>query len=153
MAGHPHARVPRLEEAARAVDLTLVVDAKDADGVEAIVGDLERADALGRAIFIGGLAVLVAVRAALPEAPIVLSWPQTAPPETDVLEQVRPRALNLPWEIVDAAAVASVGAQGHEVWTYCVDTARDARRATELGLVGLISNDVPATRGIVEGAA
>jgi glycerophosphoryl diester phosphodiesterase len=142
--GHPSARVPHLEEVAEAVGLRLVVDGKDPDLVPAMVDALRRHDALGRSWFIGEPHVLGAVRRALPEAPIILSWSGDQMPPDDLLGSLRPVAINLRWDGLAESVCRAALERGLQVWTYCVDDKDQAARATALGIEGLITNDLPS---------
>lgn len=139
----PSVRVPTLEEAASATDLQLVVDLKDPAGVRAVMSHLRAASSVAEPLFIGESAPLLAVRRAVPGAKIVLSV-RDPHPDPALLDQIRPWALNLPWELVDAQAADQVREQGYALWTYCVDTADDLDTALALGVEGVISNDLDA---------
>ncbi|MDF2826797.1 MAG: glycerophosphodiester phosphodiesterase [Mycobacterium sp.] len=137
------AHVPTLAEVAGAVDLELIVDLKNGDGVHHVMDQLKAAGAANRARFIGEPEVLTQVRRALPDAEIVLSHDLERDP-TDLVTAIRPIALNLPWDRVDSTTAAQVRDYGCSLWTYCVDTPADLERAMSLGATGIISNNIPA---------
>ncbi|MEV1246653.1 glycerophosphodiester phosphodiesterase [Nonomuraea sp. NPDC050022] len=141
---HPEARIATLDEVAEKVDLRLVVDGKDPALVPAIIETLRRCDALARSCFIGAPDVLGAVRDALPDAELILSWSGTESPAPDLLDRLRPSTINLPWKDFAEPVCRAALQGGYQVWTYSVDTRADAERAKRLGVEGLISNDLPS---------
>ncbi|MEV0732681.1 glycerophosphodiester phosphodiesterase family protein [Polymorphospora sp. NPDC050346] len=152
-AEEPEARLPTLGEVADAVDLRLVVDGKDPDLVPTIVEVLRRHDALARSCFIGEPGVLGEVRRVLPDAEIILSWAGERPPPPELLDTIRPAALNLRWAGLSDETYRAVRELGHQIWTYCVDDATQARRALRLGIDAVITNDLPAVAPVLAGVA
>lgn len=145
-------RIATLAEVARSIGIRLVVDGKDAALVAAIAEVLASADALERSCFIGEPQVLTAVREHLPTAEIILSWVGPDLPPADLLDRIRPQALNLRWDSLTEASVAAAAERGYQMWSYCLDDAEQAGLAIGWGVHGLISNDVPAVAPLVTAA-
>ncbi|MEV6963970.1 glycerophosphodiester phosphodiesterase [Hamadaea sp. NPDC051192] len=144
--GDPDERIPTLAEVAETVPIRLVVDNKEPALVPAVATTLRAAGALDRSVFIGEWQVLTVVREHLPEAEIVLSWVGPDLPPDDLLQSVRPQALNLRFDSLTEQSVHHAAGLGYRMWTYCVDDPAATERALAWDVEGLISNDLAAVR-------
>ncbi|MCP2329602.1 glycerophosphoryl diester phosphodiesterase [Hamadaea flava] len=144
--GDPDERIPTLAEVAETVPIRLVVDNKEPALVPAVAATLWAVGALDRSVFIGEWQVLTVVRERLPEAEIVLSWVGPDLPPDDLLQSVRPQALNLRFDSLTEQSVHHAADLGYRMWTYCVDDPAATKRALAWDVEGLISNDLAAVR-------
>lgn len=139
--------LPTLAQVAAELTITLIVDCKGTGTVGRAVSALRAAGALPRCVFIGQAEVLREVRAELPDARLALSWPGASTPPPDLLEQLRPEIMNVRWADLAESSLDTYRAAGLTTWwTYTIDDADALRRAVELGITGIITNDLPLIR-------
>jgi glycerophosphoryl diester phosphodiesterase len=138
------ASIPTLEEVLDATRIMLVVDVKTATMLPAIDAMIARRGQYPRIVFNGEPAMAEAVRNAIPQARILMSWSRPQMPPDELFARVRPFAVNLKWTAENAAAVPAYARKGCAVWCWTVDDADDARRAREAGVAAIISNDLAA---------
>jgi glycerophosphoryl diester phosphodiesterase len=138
------ASIPTLEEVLDGTRVALVIDVKVATMLPAIDAMITRRGQYPRVVFNGEPAMAEAVREAIPQARILMSWSRPQLPPDDLLARVRPFAVNLKWTAENAAAVPAYARKGCAVWCWTVDDAGDARRARDAGVAAIISNDLAA---------
>lgn len=125
------------------LDLTEVGQAEPA--VEAV-----RAAGLGpRAYYCGGLAALRRVRALDADAEIALTWKTSLRPAQGLLEELRPRWLNLRFGLVDPATVAWAREHGLLVAAWTADWERSMLRLLDLGVDAVTTNRLGALRRMI----
>lgn len=136
--------IPTLSEVAAALTITLIVDCKGTGTVARAVPVLRAAGALPRCVFIGQADVLREVRAELPDARLALSWPGDSTPAPQLLAELRPEIMNVRWADLAESSLETYRAAGLTTWwTYTIDDVDALRRALELGITGIITNDLP----------
>jgi len=148
--GSPGLRIPTLAEALKAVAGTpagqLLIDLDEPGPAAAAwtaVTDLGAEDRVG---FCGPVGAMLAIRELAPAAEVSLTWRQPRLPGRRLLEELRPRRLNPPFGMVDAALVAAArdAGLGTAVWT--VDLRRTMRRMAAAGVDSITSNRVALLR-------
>jgi glycerophosphoryl diester phosphodiesterase len=120
---------------------TLLFDCKVPSSIVAIRNMIESRMQWERVVFIGEPEILEVVRAAIPEARIVMSWsnPQMPPPQ--LLDRIKPFAVNIEWNDANGAGAPAIRSKGYDVWCYTVDDVSTARRALDARINGIITND------------
>jgi glycerophosphoryl diester phosphodiesterase len=135
-------RVPLLADALDRVPVEVMVDAADAVALVAALDVVRRAGALGRCLFVGDLAGLLAVRDAAPAARIGLTWTDVRLPDTDLLHRLRPEYFNPYWKLVNASVVAAMHRKGLAVSAWTVDDPEAMATLAAAGVDALISNQI-----------
>ncbi|MFD5425781.1 glycerophosphodiester phosphodiesterase [Streptomyces sp. NPDC127084] len=138
-------RVPTLHEALTAVGghrLMLDLPGADESSVRAVAGAVRDSGAADRVYYCGGLAAMVAVRAADPGAEIALTWTTLAPPRPVLLDVLRPRWLNYRFGLVSQELADRVHADGLLLSAWTADTRRTMRRLVRGGVDSITTNRV-----------
>jgi glycerophosphoryl diester phosphodiesterase len=136
--------IPTLEEVLDATRVPLVVDIKAPTMLAAVDAMIARRGQYPRIVFNGEPPMAEAVRDAIPDARILMSWARPELPPDALLARVRPFAVNLKWTAENAAAVTAYAQKGCAVWCWTVDDPQEARQAKEAGVAAIISNDLVA---------
>lgn len=146
--------LPALADVAADIAITLIVDCKGAGTVARAVPVLRAAGALPRCVFIGQPDVLEEVRAELPDARLALSWSGASTPPPELLARLRPEIMNVRWADLAESSLDTYRAAGLTTWwTYTIDDVDALRRALELGITGIITNDLPLIGAAAASAA
>ena len=145
--------IPTFEEVLDGTRATLIIDSKSIPVIPALAESLRRRNAFERVRFIGEPPILEAVRKTVPDARIIMSWARPELPPADLVERIRPFAINLRWDEDSPNTARLFAREGFELWTYTIDDPALARAALEAGVRGIISNDVAAVRDVVRGRA
>jgi glycerophosphoryl diester phosphodiesterase len=149
-AGRDGFAIPAFEEVlATFRDAMFLVDLKTDEVIAPALRELRRhGDALDRAIFVaareGGLAALLRLRGAEPDALIGLDWIEPAPPGQDLLDALRPQFFGPRWQVADACGVPVMRERGCQVWVGPLAAEADLTDAYAYGVDGIVSDDVDA---------
>jgi glycerophosphoryl diester phosphodiesterase len=145
--------VPDLSEALAALRdggrARVLLDLTEAEQAEPTV-EAVRAAGLGpRAYYCGGLAALRRVRALDADAEIALTWKTSLRPAPRLLDELRPRWLNLRFGLVDPATVAWAREHGLLVAAWTADWERSMLRLLDLGVDAVTTNRLGALRRMI----
>jgi glycerophosphoryl diester phosphodiesterase len=135
-------RIPDLSEVLAAVEVPVMVDVPSVDVLEASLAVVERAKAIERCVFAGNTEALRRLRQLAPSARIALTWDHPHLPEHALLTETRPEWFNPYWRLVTPAVVEQMHKSGLGVSVWTVDGPSDIRRALDLGVDAVISNQV-----------
>ncbi len=142
-------RIPDLAEVLAAVEVPIMVDVPSVEVLEASLAVVEGAQATERCVFAGNTEALRRLRQLAPSARIALTWDHRHLPEQGLLTETRPEWFNPYWRLVTPAVVKQMHESGLGVSVWTVDGPADIRRALDLGVDAVISNQV--ARLVAEG--
>lgn len=155
--GSPGVRVPTLAEALKAVAERPVGPAArlliDLDTPGPAAATWQAVTGLGAehlVAFCGPVGAMLAVRALAPEAELSLTWKLPQLPGRALLDDLRPRFVNPPFGLVDAAYTAAAHESGLAVSTWTVDRRRTMARMLAAGVDSLTSNRISLLRKTVD---
>lgn len=147
--------VPTLAEALDTLDPSastrILVDLPAPAAAPAVVAEVRAAGAADRAYYCGGTRAALAVRAADPGAEIALTWATVAGPRPALLDDVRPRWLNLRFGLIDEGLVGAAHARGLLVSAWTADTRRTMARLLRSGVDAVTTNRIGVLRRVVDG--
>ncbi|GAA2275941.1 MULTISPECIES: glycerophosphodiester phosphodiesterase [Kitasatospora] len=147
-------RVPTLAQTLKTVAETpgakLLIDLDDATPVAATWAAVTGIGAEDRVGFCGPVAAMLAVREHAPDADIALTWKHPRLPGRPLLDDLRPRYVNPPFGLVDAAYVDAAHELGLAVSTWTVDTRRTMLRLAAAGVDSLTSNRIAVLRRVLD---
>ncbi|MCM2578887.1 glycerophosphodiester phosphodiesterase [Streptomyces sp. MTZ3.1] len=129
----------------------ILVDLPNPAAARAVVAEVRAAGAAERTYYCGGTRSALAVRAAAPDAEIALSWTTVAGPRPALLDDVRPRWLNLRFGLADEELVTAAHARGLLVSAWTADTRRTMERLLCHGVDALTTNRIGVLRRVVDG--
>jgi len=135
-------RIPDLTEVLAAVEVPVMVDVPSVDVLEASLAVVERAKAIERCVFAGNTEALRRLRQLAPSARIALTWDHPHLPEDGLLTETRPEWFNPYWRLVTPAVLEQMHKSGLGVSVWTVDGPSDIRKALDLGVDAVISNQV-----------
>lgn len=153
-------RIPMLAEVLAVIGrrgAALMIDMDSAEWAPAAryavrqAGDRGQVDA-AQVLWCGERAALAQVRAADPDARMVLSWGEDArdgPPSDQLVEQLRPEAFNPHWRVLDAGGRDWARAKGLPLCCWTVDDPAVMRRLIGEGVDAIISNRIAELREVI----
>ncbi|MDH6125780.1 glycerophosphodiester phosphodiesterase [Kitasatospora sp. GP82] len=147
-------RVPTLAEVLKSVTATprakLLVDLDDAGPAAATWAAVTGLGVEDRVAFCGPVAAMLAVREHAPQAELALTWKHPRLPGRALLDDLRPRYVNPPFGLVDAAYVGAAREAGLAVSTWTVDLRRTMLRLERAGVDSLTSNRISVLRKFLD---
>ncbi|WP_055589158.1 glycerophosphodiester phosphodiesterase [Peterkaempfera griseoplana] len=157
--GAPH-RVPTLAQALEAVAAAprthagrtplLMIDLDDAGPVAATCAEVHRLGAADRVAYCGPPSAMFAVRDHAPSAEVSLTWRTPRTPPRQLLAELRPQLLNLPFGLVTPALVDHARHTGLQVSAWTVDVRRTMARVLRTGVVSLTTNRIAVLRALLD---
>jgi fructose-1,6-bisphosphatase/inositol monophosphatase family enzyme/glycerophosphoryl diester phosphodiesterase len=158
--GEGDTRIPLLADALDAVAGTLsmlVIDMDEPRPAEASVAVVrahtEAARAAGReaarVAWCGNLHAMTAIRDLDPEASVWLPWNRRDLPPAELLERLRPAAINSDYAVLSPALVDAAHAAGALMTCWTVDSADGMRWALALGADAITTNRLSVLRGVI----
>lgn len=127
----------------------LMVDLMDQASAHAAVADVCASAVRDRVYYCGHATAMRAVRRADPDAEIALTWRRTLPPHPQLLDDLRPRWLNLPFGLVSRGLVRQVHGQGLLVGVWTVDMRFTMARLLRSGVDAVTTNRIGVLRGVL----
>ncbi|GGO84141.1 glycerophosphodiester phosphodiesterase [Wenjunlia tyrosinilytica] len=149
-----HARglgVPTLREALAAIGARAMIDVMDAESARAAVAEVHGSGAADRVYYCGGVTPMTAVRRSDPEAEIALTWKRAGIPPRHLMDQVRPRWINMPFGLVDRRLVSRIHAAGLLAGVWTVDTGLNMRRMLGMGVDAITTNRIETLHRLLPG--
>ena len=148
-------RIPRLDDALERLDgcrSTLLVRLADPADAAVAVQTVTASGARTEVAWCGTPEAMTAVRAALVDADVWLTWESLEPPTAADLEALTPSTLDLDVAFLTPAIVRSAHALGLRVAVRTVDDAEPARWAARLGADAITTDDVAGLRAVLAAA-
>jgi len=144
--------VPTLDEALGALTGTRALLDLALPGCADAVLDRVRSGGAGhRAYYCGDTAALLAVRDRDPDAEIALTWETSTLPPSALIEEMRPRWLNLRFGLARPEVIRWAHDHGLLVGTWTADTRRTMRRLHRAGVDAITTNRINTLRGLLDG--
>lgn len=141
--GEREVRIPTFAQVLAAVPLPLMVDFTRREVVHEALGDVVRAGALNRSLFVSGnVEGLRMLRGISPEARIGLTWTEGTDPPLNLLDELGAECWNPYYAFVTDAGVAAVHTAGRKVTTWTVDDEQDMAQVVSAGVDAVVSNRV-----------
>lgn len=128
----------------------VLVDLTERDGVRAVVGEVRERGPRERVYYCGGATCMLAVRRQDPGAEIALTWKRALPPPASLLEELRPRWLNIPFGIAGPELVARARKDGLLVGVWTVDLRRNMARMLRSGVDAVTTNRIGLLRRVAD---
>jgi glycerophosphoryl diester phosphodiesterase len=94
---------------------------------------------------------MTAVRRSDPEAEIALTWKRAGIPPRHLMDQVRPRWINMPFGLVDRRLVSRIHAAGLLAGVWTVDTGLNMRRMLGMGVDAITTNRIETLHRLLPG--
>jgi glycerophosphoryl diester phosphodiesterase len=141
--------VPTLREALAALGGRAMIDLMDATSARAAVAEAHDSGAAGRVYYCGRATAMLAVRERDPEAEIALTWKRASIPPGYLLDEVRPRWINLPFGIVDRRLVERIHDRGLLAGVWTVDVRLTMKRLLRMGVDAVTTNRITELRRLL----
>jgi glycerophosphoryl diester phosphodiesterase len=144
--------VPTLDEALGAVEgARALLDLTLPESADAVLHSVRSCGAETRTYSCGETAALLAVRDRDPNAEIALTWKSSSPPLSALIDEVRPRWLNLRFGLVRPELVHWAHERGLLVAVWTADTRCTMRRLHRMGVDSITTNRVSTLRRLLDG--
>jgi glycerophosphoryl diester phosphodiesterase len=135
-------------EFVRGSGVRLLIDLPSPPEAEPSLAVVGKAEFSGSVAFTGDTDALAAVRVALPDAIIAMTWESPWLPREQVFERVRPQFFNQAHQLVTNRSVSVMHDRGLMVSTYTVDDPGRMRQLARRGVDAIISNDIGTLAGL-----
>jgi glycerophosphoryl diester phosphodiesterase len=122
----------------------LLIDLTEAGQAAPAIAAVRDAGLADRVYYCGELPAMLAVRAADPGAEIAMTWKTSRRPSPALIDEVKPRWLNLRFGLVDPSTVAFARDHGLLVGAWTADWGRSMSRLLVLGVDAVTTNRLDA---------
>ncbi|SFF61205.1 glycerophosphoryl diester phosphodiesterase [Actinacidiphila alni] len=118
----------------------MMLDLTGVDQVEPTLAAVVEADVADRVYYCGGLGAMRTLRERDADAEIAMTWKTVARPPQSLLDELRPRWINLRFGLVDESTVRWAAAHGLLVGAWTADWRRNMVRLLDLGVDAVTTN-------------